>query len=87
MASSFDESIFKIGSQVLNVEPTWLKIEPWDERREDILIQPWMIFVVIGISKRPDKIKGIPVAGNVSYEVIDYRLRRGWISEKDLIKA
>lgn len=87
MASSSAENIFQIGSQVLNVEPTWLKIDPWTEKREDILIQPWMIFVVIGISKRPEKISGIPVAGNVSYEVIDYRLRRGWISEKDLIKA
>jgi len=77
-------SIFNIGSQVLNVESTWLRVKPWDENREDVLIQPWMIFLVINCSKRPLK-KGIQVLGEISYEVIDYKLRRGWVSEKVLI--
>jgi len=79
-------NFFKIGSQVLNVEPTWLRVEPWDEKKEDVLIQPWMIFIIINCSERSCK-KGTPILDKIAYEVIDYKLRRGWVSEKDLIGA
>ena len=73
----FSQVIYATGSQVLTSEMTWLKVNPFEEIREDILVKEWSLFLVLGSRKNFKE--------EIEYEVIDARLRRGWISSKFLI--